>query len=422
MDEPRRSIQDLIPPARSKPVRPLTPPASSVPNTLPTSLPPNPRVRQGVGLGPLVGIAVGVIIVLGIAFGIVSTVFHRATATVTVLFTRVPVSESFVASPTGANLAFAIKTVEESLSTTVESTGTEQVSERASGVLTVSNAFSSASQRLVTNTRFETADGRIFRIKVPLTVPGSTTKNGTVVPGTIEATVYADAPGDSYNLSSPTEFTLPGLKDSPQFTKITARSKGPMMGGFVGEKAIVSDMVRVEAVQDLSKKLEDIVRTTLTAATHIDDVVVADSVTITFTIEPEKPTADGATVTVRATASAPVFSMTALANLIAAEGSIEASGPLTISNIRDLSPTVTPSKTAGNLTLTLSGTAELKGSYDLSALKERLVGKNRKDVGEVLAAYPAIQDMQISVYPFWATTLPSDPGKITIYESLNATP
>jgi hypothetical protein len=413
MDEPRRSIQDLIPPARSKPVRPVA--------SEPALLPPNPREKRG-NIGPILGIVIGAIIVLGIAFGIVSTVFHRATATVTVKFVSVPVSGSFEASPTGTNLAFATKSVEETASKTVESTGTEKVTERASGVLVISNAYSTATQRLVTNTRFETKDGRIYRIKVPVTVPGYITKNGVVTPGTIEATVYADEPGDAYNLSVPTDFTLPGLKDSPQFAKITARSTGTISGGFVGERAIVSPAVRTQAVEELSQATGDKVRATLMTGLGPDDVVVPGTVETTITNDPDQPTAGGAIVTVRAVATAPVFSMSALARVLASEGKVDAVGPMDITNLSDLAPSITPSKISGNLTLTLSGTAELKGSYDPEALKNSLVGKNRKDVGAVLSTYPGIEDMTIAVYPFWATSLPDDASKITIKENPNVTP
>lgn len=369
------------------------------------------------------GIVLGVIVALGVAFGIISTVFHRATVSVTLATYQVPVSGSFEASPTGTTLAYATKTATETGTKTVVSSGTENVSERASGVVTVFNAYAPTTQRFVTNTRFETKDGRIYKIKVPLSVPGYTTKNGAIVPGKIDATVYADAPGETYNIAGPVDFTIPGLQGSSQFTSITARSSGPIGGGFVGERAIVSPADRAQAVSDLTRELTDKATAAFAAGLGPDDLVFDGSVAVTMTSDADRPTQDGAVVTVHATASAPVFSMAALARLIAVEGGLgTALGPLRVTNLEDLSASVAPSKTAGNLTLSLSGTADLQSSYDKNALLKGLAGKSRKDVGATLSDFAGIMDMKVSLYPFWATTLPDEPGKISIMENLNAAP
>jgi hypothetical protein len=384
-------------------------------------LPPDPRTHRG-GRGPLIGIVFGILVILGVGFGVATTVFDHATATVTVRTFTVPVSGSFEASPTGANLAFATKTATKTLSKTVPSTGSEHVSDSASGTIIVSNAYSATSQHYVANTRFQRADGHIYKTKVPVTVPGYTMQGVTIVPGTVEVMVYASEPGDASNTLAIVDFTIPGLKGAPQFTKVTARSKAALTGGFVGDRAVVSDAVRTKAVTDLSNELGAAARAALMAGLKSDDLIVPTSVTVSFATDPDQPVSGGATVTVHATASAPVFSIAVLARVIASGGTVTVTGPFTITNLSSLAPTVTPSKTAGNLTLMLTGTAFLKGTYDRTALIQSLAGKNRKDAGAALSAYPAIEDMKIAVYPFWATTLPTDPGKITIKETLNAAP
>jgi hypothetical protein len=160
----------------------------------------------------------------------------------------------------------------------------------------------------------------------------------------------------------------------------------------------------------------------LTASLGPDDLVFPNSITVVITTDPDQPAQGGAAVTVHATASAPVFSMAAVAHLIASEGGSTDMGPLVVSNLSDLNPSVAPSKTPQNMTLSLSGTATLVGSYDKATLIKSLAGKNRKDIGSQLGAYPGIADMKISVYPFWSTTLPSDPAKISITEVRHAAP
>ena len=75
--------------------------------------------------------------------------------------------------------------------------------ERATGVIVVYNAYSAAPQRLIKNTRFATEDGKIFRAKDSIVVPGTTIENGKIIPGSVEAIVVADEPGEAYNFQTP---------------------------------------------------------------------------------------------------------------------------------------------------------------------------------------------------------------------------
>lgn len=417
MDEGKRSIQDLIPPARSKPLRPV----AETETRTESILPPNPRAVRGKRVG-LFAVALGLIVLVIVTFGVASTLFHHASVVVTLKSYTVPVSGSFEASPTGTNLAFVTKTATETMSRTVASTGTTRVEEVASGTITVQNAYSSSAQKLVAATRFQTKDGRIYKIRTPLTVPGYTKTGSTIVPGTVTATVYADKAGDTYNLTGPVDFTLPGFQGSPQFTKITGHLAGSIDGGFVGEKAVVSDTVRSQTIRDLSNALTEKLTASLTASLGSDDLLLPESISITFVTAPDKPVSGGAEITVTGNAAAPVFSAAAVAKVIAREGSITYSGPLTIANPSDLSVSIAASKTPGNVVLSLSGNVVLVGSYDRSAFLASLAGKSRADTGTLLTSYPAIESMQISLYPFWMGSLPKDLHRITLTEKRAATP
>ena len=59
-----------------------------------------------------------------------------------------------------------------------KSTGVEKVEDMSSGKIVIYNAFSSKSQVLIARTRFETPEGKIYRIKKRITVPGAKIKKG----------------------------------------------------------------------------------------------------------------------------------------------------------------------------------------------------------------------------------------------------
>lgn len=122
----------------------------------------------------------------------------------------------------GMNIPFAVKKVEK----------------RARGTIVVYNAYSVKPHRFVARTRFESPDGKMYRIENPLLIPGAKEEGGTLAPGSTEVEVVADNPGEEYNKEF-ADLTVPGLKGSVLFEKFYARSKGPIHGGYQGEERVV---------------------------------------------------------------------------------------------------------------------------------------------------------------------------------------
>jgi hypothetical protein len=118
---------------------------------------------------------------------------------------------------------------------TVEKSGVKKVVSKAGGEITIYNNFNNNTQKLVKNTRFESADGKIFRIVDSVTVPA---KVGNTQ-GSVNAKVTADSVGEGYNISVG-KFTIPGFKGSPRYNAFYAESKKPMSGGANSEKTFFS--------------------------------------------------------------------------------------------------------------------------------------------------------------------------------------
>ncbi|PIR85530.1 hypothetical protein COU15_00335 [Candidatus Kaiserbacteria bacterium CG10_big_fil_rev_8_21_14_0_10_45_20] len=420
----RRSIQDIVPPARSKPIRPplrkeapadedaSEPPTTPPEKTMPRSSNKPPRRTLIV----LLGIAGVVLIVLGGLFAGASAIFHRAEVTVAVKSFPIAIADSFEASPNGESLSFSNQIKTETMSTVVPRSGTETVEERASGTITVLNNHSTGSQRLITNTRFESPDGLIYRVRAPVIIPGYTMKDGVKVPGQVTATVYADEPGEAYNIGAST-FTIPGLKESGQddmFAEITAKSDAPISGGFVGEKAIIAQSTRDVAIEQLRNDLDRQVRALLIESTPEGLIVLPDSITVTFLNLPDVPEGNGARVSVQATATAPTIAESQLAQLIARENGLSYDGELRFSDANTLTLAITESENEGNVILTISGEGSVVGYFDHDALLRDMAGKDRRNVSFILSTYPAIDDMKISVYPFWRGVLPKSTDRISL--------
>ena len=419
--ENHRSIQDIIPPARSKPFRPSvpintpnTPPGQSPPPTPPQPLDMRPNRPRGMA-GMMIVVA-GILIVLGVVLGVVSTFFHRAYVSITPSRYSAEINSTFESSPENPLLPYQKVTAEDTVSKTVPATGSQHVENHASGTITVYNSFTTKSERLITNTRFATKDGKIYRVHTPIVIPGYTTKAGIKVPGTIDVVVYADEAGDTYN-SGPVDFTIPGLKGSKQYDLIFAKSKTPLAGGFIGEQAVVDPTVRASALESLKADLERSLRDKILTAAPSGSLVFNDTVSISYAEGTDTVEGENAKISVSGTAVAPAFPETSFANVLATAGGITAEAPLKVENPTDLSVHLNTPDALGTetpITIAVSGSLGLVSIIDTEQLAKDLAGKNKGSVQTVLPAYPGIADIVVKVYPFWRSQIPANAKDVSI--------
>ena len=361
----------------------------------------------------------GVILVVVVVLVFLGREFLREHATVTVVEkTRaVAVEGPFIGKRDAKDGELAFETLSSSKedSVTVPSTGEKKVETRASGTIVIYNNYSTASQRLIKNTRFETPDGRIYRVDQSVVVPG---KNKADTPGSIEAVVYADAAGKDYNIGL-SDFTIPGFKGDPRYSKFYARSKTPMSGGFIG-------MIKTASPEDL-KKAKDSLEAGLREALMKDVVAQKpDDYTLfpnAFYVEYESMSPpDSNEVHEKATAYGVIFKSAALAQGIAAKtvADYETGEIVKATNLSSIMFTPIPAETkpwqTGVVSFSLVGTTTLIWIFDEEKLRNDLSGqmKDKTRIAEILKAYPSIDTAEVVVRPFWKATLPKDPQAISV--------
>ncbi|MBY0539055.1 hypothetical protein K2P56_01285 [Patescibacteria group bacterium] len=417
--EPHRSIQDIIPPARSRPIRPNMNPVGTTPPPPPPPTPPQPLdLRPDRPKGPvnLVIFVVGALILVAAALAAVSVFFHRADVVVTPHRYTATVDSTFETSSENPLLPHKKVTSEDTKTKSVPATGTKDVENRASGTITVYNAFSTKSERLITNTRFETPEGKIYRVHTPIVVPGYTMKAGIKVPGSLDVTVYASEPGETYNIGL-SDFKLPGLKDPKQAELIYAKSKTPMSGGFVGKQAVVEPSLRAQTVSELKAELDRALRDKLQQNAPADYLIFADTISVVYAEGTDTAEGSNAIVRVSGTASAPAFPQAAFAQALATAGAVTANTPLMVENPASLTVKVTTPDSVGTdspFSITVSGSASLVAMIPTEQLANDLLGKSKNTVNEVLAQYPGIADLLVKVYPFWRVQIPMDAKNVKV--------
>ncbi len=371
--------------------------------------PRNPGKRR-TGLWYSLG---AILVVLALAFA-TSTLFHGATLTVFPRTLSLPITSEIVAkkNASGDELPFQVVTVKQTASETVKANGEKQVDKKATGTIIIYNNYSTASQRLIKNTRFSTPEGLIYRISDSVTVPG---KKGTT-PGSVEAVVTADEAGEKYNVGLK-DFTIPGFKGDPRYTTFYARSKTPLAGGFSGIQKVVADADRAKAKTAIESKLLAELTKLAPGQVANDQILFDKAMRIDFAQLPEEASGDSVVLKEEGTLSLIIFDKAKLSAAVAKQQIGDYKGEtILITNLDKLN--FTPKgdfrPTVDNISFTLTGTSAFEWTYDELALKQALAGKPGSDVPTILSQYKMIEKADISIRPFWLRKFPTSLERITI--------
>lgn len=334
-------------------------------------------------------------------------------------------------------LSFQRMALSDEDSVSLAATGEKNVMSRSSGKVVIYNNFGPQTQRLIKNTRFQSADGKIYRINESVTIPGQKTINGKVVPGSLEVTVYADAAGEEYNIGL-VDFTIPGFKGSPRYEKFFARSKTPMTGGFFGLMKIVSESDIQKAKDTLSASLKEKLLATAMAQKPKGMVLYKDAVFYSFTDSSDNAASGNnaaddkktVTLTVKGSLTAILFSAEELSKRIVRlsvsqtpDAPLNTSGDhILVTNIEELlfvqknnsTTSPQPPQEGDTFDFTLSGDAHAVWQIDSVALAEKLAGVKKTDYKTILAGFSEIEKATAEIHPFWKMKFPSDVSKIRV--------
>ena len=356
---------------------------------------------------------IAVLLVIAASFGALYY-FSSAKVEVTPNTVSAAVQSSFTATQSTGDLPYEIVTSQKIASQSVKSSGTKEVSSSASGTITIYNTQSKV-QRLITNTRFATTAGLIFRIHAAVAVPaGSTAK-----PGSVTAKVYADKPGEAYNVA-PTSFTIPGFAGTPQSSEVYARSTDAMTGGASGMVPVIDTALEAQTKSALVTALTPQLSASLQALVPTGYVLLPGAATTTFQDLAPAPSSTTGMVDVKeqGTITAVVFPNSALAKAVAT--SIAGLGyqgePLTLAPTSNLSLSAVslPDANATSFTFTLAGTASLVYTVDPTRIAAAVAGKTRSAAEVALTNYPEVKRAVIILRPFWRQSFPQDPAAIGV--------
>jgi len=299
-----------------------------------------------------------------------------------------------------------------------QSTGEKEINEKAHGIITVYNEYSSDPQTLVATTRFQSPDGKIFRIFESVTIPGAKIEQGKIIPDSIEVEVIADQPGEDYNIEA-TDFTIPGFKGSPKYAGFYGKSKSSMKDGYTGKVKVVTakDIEKAEEslINELKEEINQAFQEQIPTELRVIDNSTKEDVTVISTVK-EEDRMDKFTVEIEGVISALLFKEENLKKLVDLNVmSVISENKIPLSEtqqIKWIDPVIDSSKEEVSFSLY----AEEKVAWQINeqSLKENLAGQSEAEVRSYLVSQPEIEKAKVSFWPFWVKKIPTQVEKIEI--------
>ncbi len=372
-----------------------------------------------------------VIAALVIGTGIsISALTGGATVTLQPKVREFNVNAEFTAysEPRPGELSYEIMTLEATDESQVKASGQETVTAQATGEIEISKSTPGA-ERLIKNTRFQTADGLVFRIQESVVVPGAgKDASGTTVPGTIRAQVFADEAGVKHNIPSGTPLNVPGFKEggfTDLYNAITAKNTTAFTNGFNGPKFIIEETELSKARQQLQLNLRNQLLAKVATDRPADFTTFDSAIAITYTeLPPVQSGDDLVTIREQAILQIPLFKKTDFASFLAKETDVAYDGDaVRVDNLSNLTFSYLSATTSQNnianlpsLSFKIAGVPKIVSTVDAERMKAELLGMEKTALQGVLSKYNGIERGEVEVRPFWKRSFPTTLNEIVIEE------
>lgn len=317
---------------------------------------------------------------------------------------------------TSSTTKYEVLKIEKQKSMEVEATEEKMVEKKASGKIMVYNAYSDKPQRLISRTRFETKEGLIFRTAESIVIPG---KKGEI-PGSIEIEVYADEPGEKYNVDKK-DFSIPGFKnDKERYVGFYARSTTKLSGGFIGKLKKVAEETKTKILNDIEAQLKTEVETEAKNQIPSSLVFLNNSIEYQFEELDQIDSGNKAEIGKKVIAKVMLFDKNSLEKTILNFHKDKLTDweniDTTISNFTNI--TITEKSNSGYDTeptdVYIEGMVEIKAKIDEKSIVYALTNTERKRVSEILQKFKGVEGVRASIKPVWKKSFPNDPNRIHI--------
>jgi len=299
-------------------------------------------------------------------------------------------------------------------------TGKKQVSNKATGKITIYNSYSSEAQILSKDTRFLSPDGKIFKLIKQITVPGAKISEGKILPSNIDADVIAEKAGEEYNVGPVKLFQIPGFKGTPKYSAFYGESKADMIGGFVGEISYPTASDIAAAKKKIKETLESSLKTELYSKISSDFKIIDGSSSFSTTKEEVNENVDkdgNFSIFSESQLTIISFKESDLIEILSQKAEAEKGEDYAVKSYNLEYGIARMDITSGRLSFPVTFKGILSYKIDIDKLKTEIAGMSDTKLRETIFSLPGI-DIEnqnvVSFWPFWVKTVPKNLNKINI--------
>lgn len=293
-------------------------------------------------------------------------------------------------------------------------TGKAVVNDKAAGTITIYNAYSSSPQPLVATTRFQTPDGKVYRLAKAVTVPGAQIKDGKIIPSSIQAEVAADKAGPEYNVGKVDKLTIPGFQGTPKFEAFYGALENGAKGGFIGEKAVPTESDIATAKQKTTDILKQSLETNLLSKRPSDFKILDGATKVdvaNLTVNTQTDDSGNFSVFGEAKFAAIGFRESDVKNLL--QDQVQTDHPNYVFQDLNLNYTVKNADLdKGELSFTVSASGNLAPSFAPDQFKSGLQGVDVASAHDKISKLQDLQEANITLWPFWLRHVPQNANRI----------
>ncbi|MBD3207876.1 MAG: hypothetical protein GF370_00255 [Candidatus Nealsonbacteria bacterium] len=294
---------------------------------------------------------------------------------------------------------------------------TGKITKKAEGVIRLYNAYTTDSETWLAGTRFISDEGKMFKSKDKINVPGAEIKGGDLIPRYVDVPVVAAEPGEEYNIG-PAHFSIFVYRGTPKYTKFYGESLQAMTGGGETTQVTQEDVSKAEEQVEEEAREKSIQR-------------LRERLSGNYFFLPDAVELEVTDVSCLAAAGDEVEKFNCKAEIRGVTIGVEEqelrdygrgfilSEIPEQKEINNETIEVDYSSHAvdvegGEVVLSLDLSADIFSRLDTESLKQRISGKSKEDAKFLLENQFEIQESKIKISPFWASKIPSDVAKIEI--------
>lgn len=370
----------------------------------------------------IIGISAGVILIAFFVwaafFAPRATIVISARATESSANAKITLGDKLQTSFAHNTLKTSSQQQKKDVSIEFSATGKKQVGEKASGSMTLTRTSTSSTPIEVPVGTSFTANGLTFKSTEAATLPGSSIGPGGIEQPTVTVSVQAAELGDQYNLATRNYQSNVG--------GFSAKGSN-MTGGTSREVTVVSETDIQAATDQLAKQDSDAVKAQLTSEFN-DTFMVLDQ---TFKIDngsPQSSPAVGAETTGKAKLTTSItYTLSAVARSDVDtflndyfNKQIEGQDDRRVYDNGSSQATFTNVLAAAEgFGANLVSTAKIGPKIEDDKVKELAKGKRFGEIQSSLESIQGVDSVDVKFWPFWVSSAPNDPNKITVEFNLN---